>query len=113
MDLSKTIRDLVFEVVVKQVIARAVALAPWLAWPVINPVFVFVVSKLFGVIYDEMSLTVSFVVIDFRHAHHRAAYDRAVADLKDAQESGNNEEIESAKAEFRSTLRDLIRVRPR
>lgn len=110
--LAKTIRDLIFEVAIKQVIARAIVAAPFLAYPIINPVFIFIVGKLFDVIYAEMSLTVSFVLIDFKYAHHKAAYDQAVNDLKLATEAQDAKEIETAKDNFRATLRDLVRMRP-
>ena len=106
------VKQLILDVVIKRVIARAVLAAPFLAYPVFYPVFVFIVEKLFDVIYAEMSLTVSFVVIDFKNAAHRAAYDKAVEELKAAMAKGDASAIEVSKNDFRSTLRDLIRMRP-
>jgi hypothetical protein len=102
----------VFDVALKAVITRIVAAVPFLGFPVINPVFVYIITKLAGVIYEEISRVVAFSIIDHTVDQERQKYDDAVNQLKDAVKTGDQNDIEKAKAEFKERLKNLVRIRP-
>lgn len=109
--LESAIKRLIYETVLKAVIARAIAAAPFLAWPVVNPVFVYILTKIADAIYDELKVHVTFDLIDIRTEQEQKEYDEKVLVLKVAQESQNEEAIRQAEAEFKEKLATLIRFR--
>ena len=109
--LNEIIKGLIFDVVLKALINRIILKAPYLALPVINPVFIFVMTKLTGLIYDEICSRVSLVMIDFKVESERLAYQNAVEYLKFAQVKNDPETIKKAEQTFRDTLADLIRFK--
>lgn len=107
------IKGLIYDVALKAVLARLVVMAPFLGWPVINAVFVFIMTKLAGMLYEEMSLVASFALIDFKTEAERHAYEEAVGGLRQAiQEDKSSEEIQRQKTEAKKRLGEFIRLRP-
>lgn len=111
---EKVIRSLIFDVVLGAALKSISAAIPFLNLPVINQIFVFIVTKVAGVLYDEMSRYVKFTLIDIRTNAEKEAYEKAVAELKVVHDAPQKtpEEIARAKEKFKSTLRDLIRIKP-
>lgn len=116
------VKRLIYEVVVKAVIAKAVAALPFLGYPVIGPIFAFFVTKFADLVYEELARVVTFAVIDFQVERERAAFEEAAGKLKDTLATppehydGGPEEkekkINEQKEEFKRRLADLIRLRP-
>lgn len=104
---EEQVRTLIFDVVLKAALNSISAAIPFLKLPVINTVFKFIVTKIVGVIYDEISRYVTFTLIDIKTKEQLNRYNQAVIELKTA----SPEEIENAKIKFRSTLSDLIGIR--
>lgn len=101
------IKSLIFDVVVRVVIQTSMAALPILGWPVIAPLFGWVVIKIATLIYDELSKHVQFLLIDIQTEQQKQAYDKATTELKTAIDSGTN--VDEAKEKFKNSLRDLIR----
>lgn len=113
--IEQLVKKMIFDVALKAAITRIVSAAPFLAWPVVNPVFVFAITKLAEKLYAEMALVVDFAVIDFRTDQERRAYEAAVAELRRVAQppqggTPNAEEIERARQELERRLADLIRL---
>lgn len=110
-DLAESeIHHLIFDVALKAAIASVVASVPFLAWPVVNPVFIFVVTKLTEKVYDRLKLFVAFTIIDFETEAARTAYENAVAELKQVlQGAPDAGTIQKARDDFKRTLAGLIR----
>lgn len=115
--INEILHGIIFEVVLKAAISRVVAAVPFLAWPIINPVFSFIVVKFVEIFYDELSKSVAFQVINFQTEEQRKAYSDAVTQLQAAiekpKEEQNAEDIEKAKAELKARLKDLISLKPK
>lgn len=110
---EELIKKLIFEVIVKAAIDRAVAALPLLGLPVLNPLFTWAVMKIATLIYTELARHVSFALIDLKTKQEREAYEEAVIELKRVQLEVAPEpgELDRAKQKFKDTLRDLIRFR--
>jgi hypothetical protein len=108
------VKSLIFDVVLGAAVNSITAAVPFLSLPVIKPLFVFVVTKIAGAIYNELERYVSFTLIDIRTNEEKRQYLAAVGELKVVHESptATPEEIELAKQKFKNTLRDLIRLKP-
>lgn len=108
------IKGIIFDVVLKAAISRAIAYLPFLAWPIVNPLFTFFMSKLGSLIFTELKRNVSFAIIDYRTEKERAAYEAAAERLKNEfrQPEIDPASIEKAKQAMRDSLAELIRFRP-
>jgi hypothetical protein len=104
------VKGLIFEVALRAVVARLILVVPFLGWPVINPVFVFILSKIAGLLFDEMAKVVSFGIIELQVDHQRKTYEESVDKLKLALTAGDPDAIKQAKEEFKNRLGDLIRL---
>lgn len=111
---SSLIKSLIFEVVLTAAISKAITYLPFLAWPVVNPIFVYLVEKIGTMIYVELERAVAFEIIDYRTEAEKEAYDQAAERLKNELEHPipDPDRIETAKEVMRDKLRDLIRLRP-
>ena len=113
-DTEKVIRGLIFDVVVKQVVMRLITLAPYLAWPVINPVFVFVVTQLISLFYDEVSKVIHLAIIDHKVEDERRQYqdalDRLEREITKSKEQQDAKAIDEARKNAKKHLDDLIRM---
>jgi hypothetical protein len=107
------VERLIYEVAAASAIKKAEASAPWLKWPVIAAVFRLLVDKISAYLYAELSAHVNFILIDSEVAKEKAAYDKAVKELRDAHAYPTSDlqkkEVEEA---FKKTLANLIWMRP-
>jgi hypothetical protein len=108
------IKSLIFDLVLKQVISRAIANLPFLAWPIVNPIFVYLIQKLGTMIYLELERAVAFEIINHRTEIERAAYEQSVERLKSELQNPiqDPDRVEAAKQVMRDRLRDLVRFKP-
>lgn len=106
---QEALKKIIFKVVADIIISRLVAMIPFLALPFISPFVALIVTKFLGMFYDELARVVSFKIIDIKTEKQRAEYDAAVADLKSALASKDQEEIERAKQNAIDRARELIR----
>lgn len=109
--VEKAVKALVFDVALKAIIAQIITKAPFLAWPVINPVFIYAITKVVELAYDEMIRVAGFIVIDFKTEMQRDAYEDARDELREELKKPERDEaaIAKAKEEFKKRLADLIR----
>lgn len=107
--INAILKKAIYDLALKAAITRLIYTAPWLALPVIHPVFVFIMTKLAGLLYEEMALRVDFSVIDFETEQERRQYEAAVAELMKLSANPTPEELERAREEIRRRLADLIR----
>jgi len=112
--IEDVVKKLVFDVILKAAISKIIAAVPFLAWPVINPLFVYIVTKVATRLYEEMETHVQFTLIDLKTKAELEAYNKAVAELKAAHAAPiiDQKEIENAKQKFKATLGNLIRINP-
>lgn len=106
---EEVIKDLVRDVLVKAAIKKLIAVAPLFGLPVLNPLTVYLVGKLFEVIYDEVAMIIALTKIDIDVQHEKEAYEKAAEELKKKLETQDEESIQKAKEEFKRRLGDLIR----
>ena len=106
--VADDIQSILYDVVLVGVEAAAKAEVPFLALPVISQVFDFFVGQIGSLIYKQLELYVAFEIIDLQVAHEASNYKNAVDDLHKAHESGDTDAINKARANFKSTLGNLI-----
>lgn len=100
------VRSLIFDVVLVAALNAISAAIPFFRLPVVNTIFTFIVTKIAGALYDELSRYVTFTLIDIKTKEQKARYEQAVNELRTAKP----EEIDHAKEKFKSSLRDLIGI---
>lgn len=112
--IDNIIHSILFDVVLKAVLARIIASVPFLALPIINPIFALILDKVASLFYDEMSKFIEFKVIDLQVGEQKNNYDAAVNNLKEvlSKPEQSPEEIQKAKDELKKRLHDLINIKP-
>lgn len=113
--ITQTIlKNLFFEVALKSLEEKLISLAPLLGWPVINPVFLFIMNKIASLFYDELTNVVQFVEIDWEVEKEKKAYQDALKKLEDEinkpKDQRDETAIERERLNTRDRLRDLIRI---
>lgn len=115
--INGIVRNILFDVILKVVISRAVAAVPFLGFPVIGPLFGMFAGWLAGMLYEEMAKQVTFAMIDLQVGNQKEEYEKAVEELKvvmdKPKEEQNAEELEKAKEALRKRLADLVVLKPR
>lgn len=106
---DEIIKGLVKEALVKAVVKKLIIAAPIFGLPVLNPVTVYLIGKLFEFIYDEVALFMAITKIDMDVEEHRREYERAKEDLRIKLESEDEEARKKAEEEFDRRLGDLIK----
>lgn len=111
---DKQVRDLIFQTVLAAAIQAIEAAIPFFRLPVISTIFSFVVTKIATVLYEELSKSVAFALIDMRVGRERDEYKAAVAEIKQvaASPTATPEERNAAEEKFKRTLGALIRLKP-
>lgn len=108
--MNGIIKKLIFEVVVREVLNKILLAAPFLALPIINPLFTWGFTWVAGKIYDEMALVVSFQLIALKTDEQVRKYEAVVREIQAAQDKEDLDE--KVREEYRKRLADLIRIRP-
>jgi len=107
--VNDLVKKLIFEVVVREVLKKIFLAAPFLTWPIVNPLFIWGFTWAAGKIYDEMALVVSFQVIALKIDEQVRKYDAVVKEIVASQEKDVLDE--KTREEYRRRLADLIRLR--
>lgn len=107
-ELDAIIHGVIFGIVVDAADTLACADLPFLALPVIHPLFRLGLSWLGGFVYRAMATAGTFAVLDLQTDQERSAYDHAVSELSNAQVDGDPKEIAAATDEFRKRLQALV-----
>lgn len=109
--IEREIRALFFKEVVQVVIAKAVASAPFLGWPVVGWFFAAFMNFIATKFWNEAKLHGIFMSIDIEEGGKKVEYINAVNELHDALKNPDNEdEKERAKENYREKLRNLIKL---
>lgn len=106
--MNDLIKKLIFEVVVREVLKKILQAAPFLSWPIVNPLFIWGFTWAAGKIYDEMALVISFQLIALKTDEQVRKYEAVVKEIQAAQ--GQEELDEKTREEYRKKLADLIRI---
>lgn len=107
------VKRLVYDVLVKAVIARAVTVLPFLGYPIIGPIFGYLVGRLARPLAEELIKFADNFIIDIREGAKQQAYQEAKAELLEEllrREPGDHESFEAAKEEFKRRLAELVRL---
>lgn len=107
--MDELLRKFVFESVLKAVAARAVAAFPFLGLPIINPIFMYFLTKVAKTFYNELSLSVGFYSIQLATEKEVVEYRNAVDLLNKAKESGKD--LKDANEKFKKAASDLIKFK--
>lgn len=108
LDVAK---KLLHEVVIKAVIEKIITAIPFFGLPIINPIFVFIVTQIAEKLYDQIVLVGGNIIIDLREDAKQREYEEATNILRfKLKENQDAEAIEKAKAEYKKKLGDLIRM---
>lgn len=105
--IDAIIKKLVLETVLGIVKDKLIALFPWLGIPILSQIFGLILSKLGGMLVDEIGRVVSFAAIDSQANSDNDAYKKEVVNLKAAIDSNDEAQIAKAKADFKASLRKL------
>lgn len=106
------VHDVLFGVVLKAVVDKIIVAVPFLAWPVINPVFMFILTQFVTLFYNEMEKVVNFSIIDIQIGIQKQEYDNAVNQIQGvlAKPQATPEEIEKAKNDFKNSLSTIVHM---
>lgn len=86
---------------------------PFLALPVINPIFVFITKKILGRFTEILERVTDFKLIDLDRDDILNLYNDSAKELSEVIKNGNKNEIKGAKEDFKNRFRNLIRIRVR
>jgi hypothetical protein len=111
-EFKDTLKKVVFDVAVRNVMEKALVKFPMLALPVVNPIFVAISTKLTGMLVDELGKETYSLIVDFKTAEDAKIYGDALIELQLAMSKPETErsrwEIEDAKEHLRNSLHDLV-----
>lgn len=102
LESSEIIKDIIFDVLLKRVIEKVVTRIPFFAIPLINPIFIFVATKLLRLIYAEGEMHLAFTKIDVKINNEVLRYAKAKEELE--QNPGDKEK----RKEFENATVELI-----
>lgn len=108
---DQAVKALICDVALNVVDAEAVAAAPWLGLPVIHPVFRFCLGRFANKIFVVLSRSIDFKIIEVQVQGEKSEYQEALANYKQANQSGDKDAFDKAEADLKRKLADLIRVR--
>lgn len=106
--VDAVIHTVVMQVALSAALTAAESAQPWLNTPVVRQVFEWLVTDGFSFIDKYIEQAAAFAVMDAQTSAEAQDYQTSVKNLKAAQASGNQDAIEKAKQDFRSTLSKLI-----
>lgn len=108
--IEELLKQFLFDIVLKDLIADAIAAAPFLGFPIVNPVFVYLVTKVAKYYYQNTKDFLDAGLIDFKVATENKDYSRAKAAL--AKAIAGQKDVDEAVKEFQRTLGDLVHFTP-
>ena len=114
IDPADLFKELIWSLLVKQVVALIVQAIPFLAWGPFSALLTFVISKVGDALYKEASLFIDFQLIVFKNKKLQEEFAVAAINLKKAaNEKGiDSEEYQALRQNHREALSKLIRIQP-
>lgn len=106
---EEIIKGLLKEFLVKAAIKKLVAAVPMFGLPVLNPLTIYLVGKLFEHIYEEVAMIMAITKIEIDVERERREYEKAKEDLRRTLENNDEEARKKAEEEFDRRLGDLIK----
>lgn len=106
--VDEIIQLAIFDVALKAAEAAIIADLPFLGLPIIDPIFLFFMEQIGGVLYKQIALGTTFIVIDIQVGLEKSAYTQAEAALRAAHLTGNQDAIQNATASFKSAFQKLF-----
>ena len=106
---SNAVDTATFEVIAEKVAARVVVLVPFLGWPGLNALFVFVLARLGGIYFEVFLEDFKFELVDGHASADLAAYDIDRERLRKAEMDQRG--LDDAAVRYKKTLRDLSFIR--
>lgn len=107
--VDEMIRAAIFDVALEAYRAEAVALFPWLGWPVIGAIFKAFTGSVADRIYAQLAKYAVLQVIEAQTDQERANYKTAVVGLHVAEGSPDPQVRAMALERYKESLRRLIR----
>lgn len=107
------IRDELIKQLIKQVMARLVAWSVVFASPLINPLTVYIMTKLITFLVDETALGLALLWISLDVSYHVDSVEKATKALKemiDNPKGYSDDQSKQIETNFDSAARDLIKL---
>ena len=105
---DNVIHSLIFEVAVNAALADIIATLPILGVPGVKQILGLIVNYIAGKIYDVLSTTAAFAIIDAQTGKEADAVNASIWNLKNALLTGKEDQIEKSKSDFRISFAALI-----
>lgn len=114
MDFDQLFKTLVWDAIVKALVARLFVAIPFLGWGPIGIVVGWVITLVTDKLFDAIKLFINLELIVLRNEAHLRAYQRASSALYIiARDKGiESEDFRRAREEHRTELADFIRFDP-
>lgn len=109
--LESTVQELVYAVAVDAATASAIEALPFLALPIINPIFRALVGAFVSHLYEQLSKFVAFKTLAFETAAEEHRYEKAFNDLSLAHQSKDASSIAQSSSDFKVALSTLLRFK--
>ena len=104
------LKKLITDIIIKKAIKEAVEEVAWLAFPVINPIFVLFMNFAAKLLYKKAALEAAFIIIGKQTEQQANRYEEQMSQYRTAIEQGkSDEEIERERIEAEKRLADLIK----
>ena len=97
--------DKLFQTFIHYLVAKAAIKLPFLALPVINPVFIWIFTKIATFFYDQLSVMVNYKIIDINIYRELVGYGELVDALKNEKDKTKIPEL---RARYDEKLKHLI-----
>lgn len=109
--MEEILTSIIKKKIVGVVVSKMVTALPFLGWPILNPILVYFVGKVFQYAYEELEREIKFLIIDAQAKARSENYKEIKSELERLlKEKGlDDEETKKASLEFDERLNDLIR----
>lgn len=110
--IALVLKQLIFEVMIKELLAKGFYFFPFLQWWWIRPAFIWLVDGLGHRAFNHLMHLSSFIAIDFEVNASQETYNKAVSELIEVMKVGEEKSVELAKEKFKEDLFRLITIPP-
>ena len=106
--INTAIQVAIFDVALKSFEAFARAQLPWLNFPIVSPVFSYLLKWIGKYLYTFLAQIATFTVIDMQTAAEKTAYTQALLALQAAYTKGDSNAIAQATKDTKNAMANLI-----
>lgn len=111
IDLAEEGLNIIKELLIEKAIKEMIEEVAWLAMPVVNPLFTFIVKFVGKFLYKKAALEAAFKIIEKQTGDQRDNYNHEMAQYKEAIKQGKSDaEIQKERDEAKERLRKLINL---